>query len=54
MSKSVNSFRYFDARQHLNDNDHQKFAEFLVELIVDRIKSLKLPGNINDIVKVVE
>jgi hypothetical protein len=54
MSKSVNSFRYFDARQHFNDNDHHKFAEFLVELIVDRFESLKLPGNISDIVKVVE
>jgi hypothetical protein len=54
MSKSVNSFRYFDARQHFNENDHQKLAEFLVELIMDRFKSLKLLGNISDIVKVVE
>jgi hypothetical protein len=47
MSSYVNTFQYFDARQHFNENDHQK-------LIVDRFKSLKLPGNISDIVKVVE
>jgi site-specific DNA-adenine methylase len=42
MSRIVNCFQYFDARQHFNDNDHQKLAEFLDELKVDRFKSLKL------------
>jgi hypothetical protein len=54
MSRSVNCFQYFNARQHFNENDHQKLAEFLVELIVDRFKSPKQPGNISNIVKVVE
>jgi hypothetical protein len=54
MSRSVNCFQYFNARQHFNENDHQKLAEFLVELIVNRFNSLKLPGNIRNIVKVVQ
>jgi hypothetical protein len=54
MSRSVNRFQYFDTRQNFNDNDHQKLAVFIVEVIVDRFKSLKLPGNISDIVEVID